>query len=155
MQVVKIWCDGAADPNPGKGGWAALIKIEHLPPVEISGGVPFATNNQMEMRAAIEALNSLTLRSFVTVYTDSQYLQKGMTTWVHKWKCNGWHSKHCGPVKNKDMWMELLAACYRHQVIWKWVRGHAGHAENERCDELAVMAMRGQSNKPIEPSFEI
>ncbi|GAB4508809.1 MAG: ribonuclease HI [Anaerolineae bacterium] len=136
---VTIYTDGGCKPNPGPGGWAALLIYgEHQK--ELSGGLPKTTNNQMEMTAAIEALDALNEPCDVTFYTDSEYLQKGITTWMAGWVKNGWKTASKQPVKNQDLWQRLHAATLRHNITWKWVRGHAGNAYNERVDQLATAA---------------
>ena len=141
MAAVKIYTDGACAGNPGPGGWAAIL-VAGDQRREISGYEPATTNNRMEMRAALEALNALKSRSDVDLYTDSQYLMNGMKDWLPRWKRNGWRTADKKPVKNVDIWQALDAATERHHVRWHWVKGHAGHPENERCDELANEAIR-------------
>ena len=134
--VVEIFTDGACSPNPGPGGWGAILKYgRHRR--EIHGGDPATTNNRMEIMAAICGLESLTRPSTVHVHTDSVYLRKGITEWLPRWKRNGWKTRENKPVKNADLWQRLDAAVHRHTVHWHWVRGHAGHDLNERADELA------------------
>jgi ribonuclease HI len=135
-QVVDIFTDGACTGNPGPGGWGAILRSGRHKK-EIYGGEPDTTNNRMELMAAIRALESLTRPSSVRVYTDSQYLRTGITQWVPAWKRNGWTTRQRTPVKNADLWMRLDSAAAKHQVRWFWVKGHAGHPENERADELA------------------
>lgn len=145
MQLVTIWTDGACERNPGgRGGWAALVQIEKYPITEISGAVPVTTNNKMEMTAAIKGLKALTLHSFVTLYSDSQYLINGMTKWIHSWLKQNWitSGNNPHPVKNRELWEELWELSTQHQIIWKWVRGHNGQAQNERCDQLATEAIK-------------
>jgi ribonuclease HI len=133
---VEIYTDGACSPNPGPGGWGALLRCGgHTK--EIYGGEPATTNNRMEIMAAIQALESLTRPASVLLYTDSVYLRKGITEWLHGWQRNGWQTRDKKPVKNADLWRRLDQAARRHQVQWFWVKGHAGHPENERADELA------------------
>ena len=133
---VEIFCDGACSGNPGPGGYGAILRYgKHEK--EISGGAKETTNNRMEMSAAIEALRLLTRPCQVTITTDSQYLVKGMTEWITGWQRKGWRNSKKEPVVNRDLWELLLALAKPHSVQWKWVRGHAGHAENERCDQLA------------------
>ncbi len=140
MKIVQIFCDGACDPNPGPGGYGAIIRSNGIDK-EIAGGAAHTTNNKMEMMAAIVSLESLKKPRRVIVTTDSQYLLKGMTEWVHGWKRNGWVTSASGPVKNRKLWERLLEQSRRHDIKWVWVRGHAGHAENERCDALARAAV--------------
>lgn len=141
-KVVEIYTDGGCDPNPGTGGWGAVL-VYSTTQKELSGGAPESTNNRMEMTAAIEALRSLKRPCKVRLYTDSQYLKKGITEWMRNWKKNGWRTK-AGPVKNKDLWETLDQLVNEHTVDWQWLRGHSGHYFNERCDELASDAIRAQ-----------
>lgn len=136
-QVVEVFTDGACLGNPGPGGWGAILRFGRHER-EIYGGEPLTTNNRMELTAAIEALESLTRPSTVHLYTDSVYLRRGITEWVLVWKRNGWKTRDKKPVKNVDLWTRLDAAAQRHDVHWFWVKGHAGHPENERADQLAV-----------------
>ena len=135
--AILIYTDGACSGNPGPGGWGAvLIKDAHRK--EINGGEAETTNNRMELMAAIEALNALkSAPSIVVLYTDSNYLKGGITNWIHNWKKNGWKTANKKPVKNADLWQALDEAEEKHNVTWRWVKGHAGHPENERADELA------------------
>ncbi len=136
MSKVHIYTDGACKGNPGRGGWGALLVMgEHEK--EIFGGEAATTNNRMELKAVIEALNALNRSCEVIVHTDSQYVQKGISEWIHGWKLRGWKTAAREPVKNADLWQALDAAQGRHQVEWRWVRGHNGHVENERADALA------------------
>lgn len=140
MKTVSIWTDGACSGNPGPGGWGALLRFgEHEK--ELSGGDFETTNNRMELLAAIEALNALTQPCAVELYTDSQYVKGGMTGWIEGWKKNGWRTSAKKPVKNAELWQALDEAVSRHTVNWHWVKGHAGHPENERADELARSGM--------------
>ncbi|HRJ73798.1 MAG TPA: ribonuclease HI [Terrimicrobiaceae bacterium] len=140
MKKVVIHSDGGCRGNPGPGAWAAVLT--HGPHVrEISGAVPATTNNRMELQAAIEALNALKQPCAVEFFTDSQYVQNGITQWLPGWKRNGWRTKAKHPVKNADLWQALDLAASRHQLTWRWVKGHAGHHVNERCDILANQAM--------------
>ncbi len=139
-EAVTVYTDGGCIGNPGPGGWAALLRYrEHTRC--ISGRYRQTTNNRMELRAAIEALHALKRPCRVELHTDSQYLRLGITEWVHQWRRNGWRTSGKQPVKNRDLWMELLAAVERHEeaggVQWRWQKGHAGHAENEMVDGLA------------------
>jgi ribonuclease HI len=136
---VTIYSDGGSKPNPGPGGWAALlISGEHE--AEISGGEEYTTNNQMELTAAIRALEALTRPCEVDFYTDSQYVRKGITEWIKSWRKNGWMTSAKKPVLNKDLWIELYELTQKHQIKWHWTRGHAGDKFNERVDQLATEA---------------
>ena len=140
---VLIWTDGACQRNPGPGGWAALVCWEDGVVEEHSGGRPLTTNNIMEMTAALEGLRVLPAGSRVCVVTDSRYLHDGMTSWLAGWKRRGWRTAAGDPVKNRDLWVDLEAAASAHErVRWHWVKGHIGHALNERADTLAVAAIR-------------
>lgn len=142
--VVTIHTDGACDPNPGVGGWAAVLEYKkHYR--ELAGGEPFTTNNRMEMTAAIRALEALKRRSKVILHTDSEYLQKGVTEWMPKWKRRNWRRKG-GEIKNLDLWKRLDELTEKHEVEWRWVRGHAGNRLNERCDEMATAEITKQRN---------
>ncbi len=137
---VVIYTDGACSGNPGPGGWGAiLIYGDHRK--EISDGEKETTNNRMELMAAIVALEALKRPSRVELHTDSSYLKNGITEWIERWKANGWRTANKKPVKNVELWQRLDEARARHQIDWHWVRGHAGHPENERADELAREAM--------------
>jgi len=133
---VTIYTDGACSGNPGPGGWGAILTMgEHQK--ELKGGEAHTTNNRMELSAAIAALEALTKPCQVDLYTDSEYVRGGITSWIHGWKRNGWRTADKKPVKNVDLWQKLDAALARHQVQWHWVKGHAGHPMNERADQLA------------------
>jgi ribonuclease HI len=134
--VVEIFTDGACRGNPGPGGWGALLR-SGAAEKELFGGEAATTNNKMELTAVIRALEALKGPSRVRVYTDSQYVQKGIKEWIHGWKRNGWKTAAKEPVKNKELWIELDALRGRHEIEWHWVKGHAGHPENERADALA------------------
>ena len=139
-QSVTIYTDGACSGNPGPGGWGAiLIYGDHRK--ELHGGGARTTNNRMELIAAIEALNALKGSRKIDLHTDSKYLRDGITKWIRKWKTNGWRTASKNPVKNADLWKQLEAAHSRHEMHWHWVKAHAGHAENERADELAGEGM--------------
>ena len=140
-QPIRIWTDGACLGNPGPGGWGALIRWNGHEK-ELSGGEADTTNNRMELMAAIQALDALKRPSAVELTTDSQYVRKGMLEWMANWKRNGWRTASKKPVKNDDLWKRLDAAVARHDVRWHWVKGHSGHPENERADELASSAAR-------------
>ena len=133
---VEIFTDGACSGNPGPGGWGVLLRYNGTEK-ELCGGEPGTTNNRMEMMAAIRALEALKRPSAVDLHTDSTYLRDGITKWIHGWKRNGWKTAAKKPVKNVDLWQELEKALAPHDVTWHWVKGHAGHPENERADELA------------------
>jgi ribonuclease HI len=133
---VEIFTDGACRGNPGPGGWAALLRTGGKER-EISGGEPLTTNNRMELRAAIEALKALKRPCLVELHSDSQYVRDGITKWIHGWQRNGWRTSDKKPVKNADLWQALIAAAAPHRIEWTWVKGHAGHPDNERADKLA------------------
>jgi ribonuclease HI len=135
-ETVDIYTDGACSGNPGPGGWGAILRWNGHEK-ELFGYAPATTNNRMEMTAVIEALRSLKRLVPVRVHTDSQYVQKGMTEWIHGWKRRGWKTAGKEPVKNEDLWRALDELAAGHAIEWFWVRGHAGHPENERADELA------------------
>ena len=136
MDEVVIYTDGACSGNPGPGGWGAILTAGGRER-EICGGEPTSTNNRMEMTAAIRALDALKRPCRVQLHTDSQYLRQGITEWIAGWKARGWKTADRKPVKNEDLWRELDAARARHEVSWRWVKGHAGHPMNERADALA------------------
>ena len=136
MTEVVLYTDGACRGNPGPGGWGVLLRAKGQER-EICGGALSTTNNRMELMAAIEGLQALTRPCSVAVYTDSEYLRKGIGEWLPRWKATGWRTAARKPVKNEDLWRRLEEAAARHQVEWHWVKGHAGHAENERADALA------------------
>jgi ribonuclease HI len=134
--VVDIYTDGACKGNPGVGGWGALLRSgEHAR--ELHGGESRTTNNRMELLAVIRALEALKRRTRARVHTDSQYVQLGISKWIHGWKKNGWRTADRKPVKNADLWRELDVLAQQHEIEWVWVKGHAGHPGNERADELA------------------
>ena len=137
---IEIFTDGACRGNPGPGGWGALLRCQGKER-ELSGYESMTTNNRMEMMAAIEALASLTPPASVDISTDSQYLRNGITQWIHAWKRRGWRTADNKPVKNQDLWERLDALTQQHQITWHWVKGHSGHAENERADQLANQAI--------------
>ncbi|HEY0281893.1 MAG TPA: ribonuclease HI [Rhizomicrobium sp.] len=139
---VDIFTDGACSGNPGPGGWGAILRAgKHEK--ELSGGEPATTNNRMELTAVIRALEALKQPSAVVVHTDSRYVMDGATKWMKNWKKNGWKTADKTPVKNEELWRALEDASARHAISWRWVRGHAGHAENERADALARAAIPG------------
>ncbi len=143
MDVVDLYTDGACSGNPGPGGWGALLSCRGTER-ELSGGEPATTNNRMELMAVISGLSTLKKPCRVTVHTDSQYVRNGMTTWIKGWKKNGFRTASGAPVKNEDLWRELDRLSQIHEVVWKWVRGHDGHVENERVDALARGAIPGR-----------
>ena len=137
---VVIHTDGACSGNPGPGGWGAILRYGGHEK-ELKGGENLTTNNRMELTAAIMALEALTRPATVELHTDSQYLRDGISKWIHGWKRNGWKTSDKKPVKNAELWQRLDQALHRHQVSWHWVKGHAGHDDNERADELARLGM--------------
>ena len=145
-KIVDIFTDGACSGNPGPGGWGAILRFGAVEK-ELCGGEAPTTNNRMELMAAIQALEALKRPVKVRLYTDSEYLRNGITKWIHGWKAKGWQTADRKPVKNVDLWQRLDAASQRHDIEFHWVRGHAGHPENERADELARKGLaeaRGQ-----------
>jgi ribonuclease HI len=138
QNAVEIYTDGACSPNPGPGGWGAVLRYGRHEKELYGSESAQTTNNRMELMAPIRALESLTRPSTVLVYTDSTYVRNGVMTWLPRWKSNGWLTSSREPVKNADLWQRLEAAIAPHQVEWHWVKGHAGHPENERADRLAV-----------------
>jgi ribonuclease HI len=135
-KIVKIYTDGACSGNPGPGGWGAILTYGDKEK-EIHGGEDATTNNRMELMAVIQALAALKKTSIIHIYTDSMYVKDGMEKWLYSWKKNGWRTAAKKPVKNIDLWQKLDDALAPHSVKWHWVKGHAGHPENERADELA------------------
>jgi ribonuclease HI len=144
VPAVHIYTDGACKGNPGPGGWGALLTFDGEER-EMFGGEPATTNNRMEMMAVIEALSALKRPSTVVLHTDSQYVQKGITEWISGWKARGWRTAAKQPVKNVDLWKRLDEVASKHQVQWKWVKGHAGHVGNERADALANRGVGSQA----------
>ena len=140
MADIIIYTDGACSGNPGPGGWGAIL-VHGENRKELSGGEPETTNNRMELQAAIEALGALKRPCKVAVYTDSVYVRDGITKWIQGWQRNGWRTAAKKPVKNTELWQALQAALQPHDIDWHWVKGHAGHPENERADELARTGM--------------
>jgi ribonuclease HI len=140
MDKVEIFTDGACKGNPGRGGWGALL-IAGGHKKELFGGEANTTNNRMELKAVIEALSALKRPCEVVVHTDSQYVQKGISEWIHGWKARGWKTASKEPVKNVDLWQALDAAQHQHKIQWRWVKGHAGHDGNERADALANLGV--------------
>ena len=145
MAELFAYTDGACSGNPGPGGWGVLMRAmdgnEVVKERELSGGEALTTNNRMELLAAINALEALSRPSDITIVTDSAYVKNGVTGWIHGWKRNGWKTSNKKPVKNVELWQRLEEAAARHDVTWEWVKGHAGHPENERADELARAGM--------------
>ena len=140
MDEVEIYCDGSCSPNPGPGGYACILRFNGCEEKELSGGDPATTNNRMEMMSAVAGLEALNAPCRVTVTSDSQYLIRGMTEWVDGWQERGWITASGSPVVNRDLWERLIILSAVHEVNWVWIRGHAGHVYNERCDVLAQMA---------------
>ena len=138
--TIEVWTDGACSGNPGPGGWGAILSYKGTQK-ELCGGEAMTTNNRMELMGAIAALETLTRPCTVALHTDSQYLRQGITAWIHGWKKNGWKTADRKPVKNEELWKRLDAALGRHKIEWKWVKGHAGDAMNERADALARAGM--------------
>lgn len=137
---IVIYTDGACSGNPGPGGWGAIL-MSGSHRKEIHGGEAHTTNNRMELMAVIAALEALKFASDIELFTDSQYVKNGITEWIHGWKRNGWKTADKKPVKNAELWQQLDEARKRHKIEWKWVKGHAGHPENERADELARLGI--------------
>ncbi|MCH4891639.1 ribonuclease HI [Sphingomonas sp. SFZ2018-12] len=136
LPLVEIATDGACKGNPGPGGWGAILRFGDKER-ELSGGEPLTTNNRMELMAAIEALRALNKPCRVKLTTDSRYVMDGLTKWIHGWRRNGWRTADRKPVKNAELWQQLLAVAEPHRVEWQWVKGHAGHPDNDRADRLA------------------
>jgi len=149
--AVDIFTDGPCRGNPGPGGWGAILRWRGVEK-ELSGSEPDTTNNRMEMMAAICGLEALKRRCRVRLYSDSQYLRDGITKWIDGWKRRGWRTAENRPVKNSDLWQRLEAAAAAHEVCWIWVRGHAGHRENERADVLARAAIAVAAAPPLTQS---
>jgi ribonuclease HI len=153
MPDLYAYTDGACSGNPGPGGWGVLLQAHNGDKVvkerELNGGAADTTNNQMELMAAISALETLAKPSEITIVTDSAYVKDGITKWIHGWKKNGWRNASKKPVKNTELWQRLDEATKRHQITWEWIKGHAGHPENERADELARMGM-----EPFKPGIK-
>ena len=145
--VVEIYSDGACRGNPGPGGWGAVLRY-NLKEKELWGGEASTTNNRMELTAAIRALEALKRRSRVKLYTDSLYVMKGISQWIHDWKRRGWRTADKKPVKNEDLWRRLEELAGQHDIEWHWVRGHAGHPENERADKLANKGIPIATDRP-------
>jgi len=147
MKRVDIFTDGACKGNPGPGGWGVLLRTGRHEK-ELSGGEPHTTNNRMEMTAVIRGLTALTEPCEVTVHSDSRYVIDGMTQWIFGWQKKGWVNASKQPVRNADLWRELIDAAAPHKVAWQWVKGHDGHPENERADRLACDAAEAAGRKP-------
>ncbi|HEY3145822.1 MAG TPA: ribonuclease HI [Dongiaceae bacterium] len=147
-KIVEIFTDGACSGNPGPGGWGAVLRYGEVEK-EMNGGEPATTNNRMELMAAIMAIEAVKRPCEIHLHTDSEYLRQGITTWIHSWKARGWKTADKKPVKNVDLWQRLEAAIETHDVHWHWVKGHAGHIENERADELARLAIRQMRDASI------
>ena len=153
MPDVEIFTDGACSGNPGPGGWGAILRYGDVEK-ELSGGDPATTNNRMELMAAIAALEALKRGCRVRLYTDSQYVRDGITRWVHNWKARNWRTADKKAVKNVDLWQRLEEAAAAHDVEWIWVRGHAGHPENERADLLARSAIPSRMSDQVPVSLK-
>jgi len=140
VKSVEVFTDGACRGNPGPGGWGVVLRAGgHVK--ELSGGEPHTTNNRMELKAAIEALTALKQPCRVALFTDSTYVRSGITEWLPSWRARGWRTTDRKPVKNQDLWMALAELADRHKVSWHWVKGHSGHPENDRADELANLGL--------------
>jgi ribonuclease HI len=149
LDLIEIFTDGACKGNPGPGGWGAIVR-SGTREKELSGGEALTTNNRMEMLAAIRALQALKRPCHILLHTDSIYLRDGITKWVHGWQRNGWRTADRKPVKNDDLWRELIEAAAPHRIEWRWVKGHAGHVENERADRLACAEALLHAKRPAE-----
>ncbi len=147
-QIVEIFTDGACSGNPGPGGWGAILRFGTVEK-ELNGSEEQTTNNRMELMAAIRAIEAVKRPCEIHLHTDSEYLRNGIMTWIHSWKARGWKTADKKPVKNVDLWQRLEAAIETHDVKWHWVKGHSGHAENERADELARLAIRQMKDASI------
>ncbi|HEU4825500.1 MAG TPA: ribonuclease HI [Dongiaceae bacterium] len=147
-KIVEIFTDGACSGNPGPGGWGAVLRYGAIEK-EMNGGEPQTTNNRMELMAAIMAIEAVKRPCEIHLHTDSEYLRQGITTWIHSWKARGWRTADKKPVKNVDLWQRLERAIETHDVHWHWVKGHSGHRENERADELARLAIRQMRDASI------
>ena len=156
MPSLFAFTDGACSGNPGPGGWGALLQAREGDAVvrerELKGGEEMTTNNRMELMAAISALEALDRPTVITVVTDSAYVKGGITEWLRNWKRRGWRTASNEPVKNEDLWRRLEEAATRHQVTWRWIKGHAGHAENERADALARAGMAPFKPRKAKPA---
>ena len=147
-KIIEIFTDGACSGNPGPGGWGAVLRYGEVEK-EMNGGEPATTNNRMELMAAIMAIEAVKRPCEIHLHTDSEYLRQGITTWIHSWKARGWKTADKKPVKNVDLWQRLERAIETHDVHWHWVKGHSGHVENERADELARLAIRQMKDASI------
>ena len=147
-KIVEIFTDGACSGNPGPGGWGAILRYGTTEK-EMNGGEPQTTNNRMELMAAIMAIEAVKRPCEIHLHTDSEYLRQGITTWIHSWKARDWRTADKKPVKNVDLWQRLERAIETHDVHWHWVKGHSGHVENERADELARLAIRQMKDASI------
>ncbi len=147
-KIVEIFTDGACSGNPGPGGWGAILRYGTTEK-EMNGGEPQTTNNRMELMAAIMAIEAVKRPCEIHLHTDSEYLRQGITTWIHSWKARNWRTADKKPVKNVDLWQRLERAIETHDVHWHWVKGHSGHVENERADELARLAIRQMKDASI------
>ena len=147
-KIVEIFTDGACSGNPGPGGWGAVLRYGDVEK-EMNGGEPATTNNRMELMAAIMAIEAVKRPCEIHLHTDSEYLRQGITTWIHSWKARGWKTADKKPVKNVDLWQRLERAIETHDVHWHWVKGHSGHVENERADELARLAIRQMKDASV------
>jgi ribonuclease HI len=147
-KIVEIFTDGACSGNPGPGGWGAVLRYGEVEK-EMNGGEPATTNNRMELMAAIMGIEAVKRPCEIHLHTDSEYLRQGITTWIHSWKARGWKTADKKPVKNVDLWQRLERAIETHDVHWHWVKGHSGHVENERADELARLAIRQMKDASI------
>jgi len=150
LPLVEIATDGACKGNPGPGGWGAVIRYGEREK-DISGGEPLTTNNRMELMAAISALNALNRPCRIKLSTDSRYVMDGLTKWLKGWQRNGWKTSDKKPVKNADLWQALIDAAAPHRIEWMWVKGHAGHPDNERADRLASDAAKAQQSPSFRP----
>lgn len=140
QETVQLYVDGACRGNPGPGGWGVLLRYQSFEK-ELYGAEPSTTNNRMELMAAIQGLRALIRPCLVQIFTDSEYVQKGISQWIRKWRVNGWKTAENKPIKNVDLWQQLDEVCHVHQIEWFWVKGHSGHIENERVDALAKLAI--------------
>jgi len=147
-KIVEIFTDGACSGNPGPGGWGAILRYGGVEK-EMNGGEPQTTNNRMELMAAIMAIEAVKRPCEIHLHTDSEYLRQGITTWIHSWKARNWRTADKKPVKNVDLWQRLETAIETHDVHWHWVKGHSGHVENDRADELARLAIRQMKDASI------